>query len=398
MLEMAQVEELERGVAEILVQEEWRARLDDRKPLRIKAGFDPTAPDLHLGHTVLLNKLRQFQEAGHEVIFLIGDFTAQIGDPSGRSTTRPPLSPEQIEANAKTYQEQVFKILNPDKTIIAFNSTWMKSMGADGLIKLAASHTVARMLEREDFTKRYEAGQAIAIHEFLYPLIQGYDSVELNSDVELGGTDQKFNLLVGRELQRQRGQKPQCVMTLPLLEGTDGVRKMSKSYGNYIGILEAPESQFGKLMSISDELMWRYLELLSFESLSTIATWRQQVMAGRNPKEIKILLAQELVSRFHGVSAAKEAHHAFEHRFRDGGVPEDLIEQDLVVGDHGLALPQALKTLGLTDSTSEALRLIRDQAVKWDGQKMLDRDWRLTAGMRGIFQVGKRRFAKVWCR
>ncbi|NDU80236.1 MAG: tyrosine--tRNA ligase [Ferrovum sp.] len=398
MVKMDQVAELERGVVEILTQEEWRGRLLDNKPMRIKAGFDPTAPDLHFGHTVLLNKLRQFQEFGHEVIFLIGDFTARIGDPSGRSATRPPLSTEQIEANAKTYQDQVFKILNPDKTTIAFNSTWMKLMGADGLIKLAASYTVARMLERDDFTKRYEAGQAIAIHEFLYPLIQGYDSVALCSDVELGGTDQKFNLLVGRELQRQQGQKPQCIMTLPLLEGTDGLRKMSKSYDNYIGILEAPESQFGKLLSISDELMWRYLELLSFESLTTISGWRQQVESGRNPKEIKILLAQELVSRFHGVAAAREAHLAFEHRFRDGGVPEDLVEQDLVVGDHGLALPQALKILGLTESTSEALRLIRDQAVKWEGQKMLDRDWRLTSGMKGVFQVGKRRFAKICCR
>ena len=398
MVELAQIDELERGVVEILAQDEWQSRLVDGQPMRIKAGFDPTAPDLHLGHTVLLNKLRQFQELGHEVIFLIGDFTAQIGDPTGRSATRPPLSLEQIESNAKTYQEQVFKILNPDKTIVAFNSAWMKLMGADGLIKLAASHTVARMLERDDFTKRYEAGQAIAIHEFLYPLIQGYDSVALCSDVELGGTDQKFNLLVGRELQRQHGQKPQCIMTLPLLEGVDGMRKMSKSYDNYIGILESPESQFGKLLSISDELMWRYLALLSFESLGTIAQWRQQVASGRNPKEIKILLAQELVARFHGLKAAREAHQAFEHRFRDGGVPEDLVEQDLVVGDSGLALPQALKILGLTSSTSEALRLIRDQAVWWEGQKMLDRDWHLVAGMKGVFQVGKRRFAKICCR
>ncbi|HQT80559.1 MAG: tyrosine--tRNA ligase [Ferrovum sp. 37-45-19] len=390
-------DEIKRGAEEILPETQFKERLESGKPLRVKAGFDPTAPDLHLGHTVLINKLKVLQDLGHDVIFLIGDFTGLIGDPTGRNATRPPLTLEQVAQNAETYQSQVFKILDPQRTTVAFNSTWMNELGAAGLIKLAATHTVARMLERDDFAKRFKAELPIAIHEFLYPLVQGYDSVALRADLELGGTDQKFNLLMGRELQKHFGQPPQTILTMPLLEGTDGINKMSKSQNNYIGINEAPSDQFGKLMSISDELMWRYYELLSFSSLSSIANYRKEVAEGRNPRDIKVLLAQEIVARFHGLAAAKQALEDFESRFRHGGVPENLVEIDIVVGEMGLAIPQVMKQTHLVESTSEAIRLIHNNGVKFNGEPVLDKSFLFLSGMVGIIQVGKRKFAKVNC-
>jgi tyrosyl-tRNA synthetase len=387
--------ELKRGTHEILLEEDLRQRLDSGTPLRVKAGFDPTAPDLHLGHTVLLNKLRQFQQLGHHIMFLIGDFTGMIGDPTGKSATRPPLNREQVAANARTYQEQIFKILDPDKTEICFNSTWMDRFSAADLIQLAAKHTVARMLERDDFHKRYHSGQPIAIHEFLYPLIQGYDSVAMRADIELGGTDQKFNLLVGRELQKHYSQKPQVVLTMPILEGTDGVQKMSKSLGNYIGIADPANDMFGKLMSISDDLMWRYLELLSFRPWSEIEAWRAQVAQGANPRDIKIKLALEICARFHGQAAADHAHDEFVARFRQGALPEDLPEFTFQVAADGLAIANLLKQAGLTASTSEALRLIKQGAVKIDGERVADPHLILSPGSNHVYQAGKRRFARV---
>ena len=392
------LEEIRRGADEILPEDELAERLRSGRPLKVKAGFDPTAPDLHLGHTVLINKLRALQDLGHEITFLIGDFTGLIGDPTGRNATRPPLTPEQVAENAATYKVQAFRILDPERTKVAFNSTWMHPLGAEGLIRLAATHTVARMLEREDFSRRYRSGQPIALHEFLYPLVQGYDSVALQADLELGGTDQKFNLLMGRELQKHYGQSPQCILTMPLLEGTDGVNKMSKSMNNFIVVQEPPQEQFGKLMSISDTLMWRYLDLLSFEPLDTLRRWKKEVQDGRNPRDIKVLLAGEIVARFHGHAAAKQAHEDFEMRFRGHVLPDDLPEQVLEVGREGLSLPQALKQAGLVESTSEAMRLMREGGVRLDGEKILDKAFCLTPGMQGILQVGKRRFARVVCR
>ncbi|MDE2132932.1 MAG: tyrosine--tRNA ligase [Betaproteobacteria bacterium] len=392
------LQEIRRGADEVLPEAELVERLRSGKPLRVKAGFDPTAPDLHLGHTVLINKLKTLQDLGHEVIFLIGDFTGLIGDPTGRNATRPPLTPEQIEANAVTYKAQVFKILDPERTTVAFNSTWMHPLGAAGMIKLAATHTVARMLERDDFAKRYQSELPIALHEFLYPLVQGYDSVALKADLELGGTDQKFNLLMGRELQKHYGQKPQCILTMPLLEGTDGVNKMSKSMNNFIAIDEAPRDQFGKLMSISDELMWRYLELLSFQPLATLRQWRQEVEGGRNPRDIKVALAQEIVARFHGQAAAEAALADFEARFRGNAIPEDIPEVVLAVGAEGLPIAQVLKQSGLTASTSEALRMIEAGGVRLDGGRVEDKGLHLQAGTTVVLQVGKRKFARVVCR
>ncbi|MDE2354332.1 MAG: tyrosine--tRNA ligase [Betaproteobacteria bacterium] len=392
------LQEIRRGADEVLPEAELVERLRSGKPLRVKAGFDPTAPDLHLGHTVLINKLKTLQDLGHEVIFLIGDFTGLIGDPTGRNATRPPLTPEQIEANAATYKAQVFKILDPERTTVAFNSAWMHPLGAAGMIKLAATHTVARMLERDDFSKRYQSELPIALHEFLYPLVQGYDSVALKADLELGGTDQKFNLLMGRELQKHYGQKPQCILTMPLLEGTDGVNKMSKSMNNFIAIDEAPRDQFGKLMSISDELMWRYLELLSFQPLATLRQWRQEVEGGRNPRDIKVALAQEIVARFHGQAAAESALADFEARFRGNAIPEDIPEVVLDVGPEGLPIAQVLKQSGLTASTSEALRMIEAAGVRLDGARVEDKGLHLQAGTTVVLQVGKRKFARVVCR
>jgi tyrosyl-tRNA synthetase len=386
---------IKRGCEELLLEQELAQKLASGRPLRVKAGFDPTAPDLHLGHTVLLNKMRQFQELGHQVIFLIGDFTGMIGDPSGKNATRPPLSREQIEDNARTYKEQVFKILDAGKTEIAFNSTWFESMRAADLIRIAAKHTVARMLERDDFGRRYRGNQPIGIHEFLYPLVQGYDSVALRADVELGGTDQKFNLLVGRELQKDYDQPPQCILTMPLLEGLDGVNKMSKSLGNYVGINEAPEQIFGKLMSISDELMWRYIELLSFQSLSVVEQWRVQVAQGRNPMEIKIGFAKEIVARFHSGAAAEKAHADFESRFKQGGMPEDMPEHSISVEGDLLLLTQILKRVGLTASTSEAGRMIDQGGIRLNGEKVSDKSLALSKGQRFVVQVGKRKFARV---
>jgi len=390
-----QLEIIKRGCDELIVEAEFVEKLKSGRPLRIKAGFDPTAPDLHLGHTVLINKLRQLQELGHHVIFLIGDFTGLIGDPTGKNATRPPLTREQVADNAKTYQAQVFKILDAGRTEIAFNSTWMDKLSSAEMIRLAARYNVARMLERDDFGKRYKSGQSIAIHEFLYPLVQGYDSVALKSDLELGGTDQKFNLLVGRELQKDYGQPSQCILTMPLLEGLDGVNKMSKSLGNYVGIAESPEQIFGKLMSISDELMWRYIELLSFESLATIRKWKQEVEAGRNPRDIKVGFAQEIVARFHDSAAAQKALADFEARFKQGEVPEDLVETPLSTGPEPVLLYQVLKQAGLTASTSEAMRMIEQGGVKVDGQKVGDKALKLAPGGPYVLQVGKRKFAKV---
>jgi tyrosyl-tRNA synthetase len=390
-----QLTEIRRGAEEILVEEELVERLKGGKPLRIKAGFDPTAPDLHLGHTVLINKMRQFQELGHEVIFLIGDFTGMIGDPSGRNATRPALTDEQIAENAATYKSQIFKILDPERTRIAFNSEWMSKFSGADLIKLAARHTVARMLERDDFRKRIDAGKSIAIHEFLYPLVQGYDSVALEADVELGGTDQKFNLLVGRQLQQAYGQKPQIVLTMPLLEGLDGANKMSKSLGNYIGITDAPDEMFGKLMSISDELMWRYFELLSFRTAPEIDALRQQVAAGENPRDIKFLLAGELVGRFHGDAAAVAAKDAFISRFKNNEVPEDLQEFTVEAPDGRLGIGNLLREAQLVTSNGEARRMIEQGAVRIDGERVEDWGLEVASGSTHVYQVGKRKFARV---
>ena len=389
------LEIIKRGCHELLVETELENKLISGKPLRIKAGFDPTAPDLHLGHTVLLNKLRQLQDMGHHILFLIGDFTGMIGDPTGKNTTRPPLTREQVSENAKSYTDQVFKILQPEKTEVVFNSTWMDKLNAADLIKLAATHTVARMLERDDFSKRYRNNQAIAIHEFLYPLIQGYDSVALKADLELGGTDQKFNLLMGRELQKVFGQPQQCILTMPLLEGLDGVNKMSKSMNNYVGITESPKEIFGKLMSVSDQLMWRYFELLSFESLSIIQQWRKEVETGRNPRDIKVKLAQEIVARFHSQRDAEEALTDFETRFKHGALPDEIPESVVQIPDNDIPLSQLLKQTGLTASTSEALRMIEQGAVKLDGQKVEDKSLKIQRGNTVIIQVGKRKFAKA---
>ena len=391
----AAIELIKRGTDALLLEVELIERLKSGRPLRVKAGFDPTAPDLHLGHTVLINKLRHFQELGHRVQFLIGDFTGMIGDPSGKNTTRPPLSREQIMDNARTYEDQVFKILDPDKTEICFNSTWMDKLGAADMIRLASHQTVARMLERDDFAKRYGSNQPIAIHEFLYPLVQGYDSVAMKADVELGGTDQRFNLLMGRELQKHYGQPPQCVVMMPLLEGLDGVNKMSKSLGNYIGISEAPKEIFGKTMSVSDILMWRYYDLLSFRSSTEIAALKRAVEDGRNPRDVKVMLAQELVARFHGARAAEEALADFEARFQRNAIPEDLPEVTIVAGSAGLALFQVLKQAGLTGSTSEAMRMIEQGAVRLNGERADDKGLRLCAGEKVVLQVGKRKFAAV---
>ena len=390
-----QLEIIKRGCDELIVEAEFVEKLKTGRPLRVKAGFDPTAPDLHLGHTVLISKLRQLQDLGHHVIFLIGDFTGLIGDPTGKNTTRPPLTREQVADNAKTYQAQVFKILDAGRTEIAFNSTWMDKLSSAEMIKLAAKYNVARMLERDDFGKRYRSGQSIAIHEFLYPLVQGYDSVALRSDLELGGTDQKFNLLVGRELQKDYGQSAQCILTMPLLEGLDGINKMSKSLGNYVGIAESPEQIFGKLMSISDDLMWRYIELLSFESLATIRKWKQDVETGRNPRDIKVTFAQEIVARFHNPAAAQKALADFDARFKQGEIPEDLVEIPLATGAEPILLYQVLKQAGLTASTSEAMRMIEQGGVRVDGQKVSDKALKLPPGGPYVLQVGKRKFAKV---
>jgi len=390
-----QIAELARGTDEILPENGLEEKLKKGRPLVVKVGFDPTAPDLHLGHTVLINKMRQFQEFGHDVIFLIGDFTGMIGDPSGRNAARPPLSEEEVAENAKTYEAQVFKILDPDRTRIDFNSRWTNELGAAGLIRLAARHTVARMLERDDFAKRYAGGQAISIHEFLYPLVQGYDSVALKADVELGGTDQKFNLLVGRQLQQTYGQEPQLVMTTPLLEGLDGVQKMSKSLGNYIGITDAPGEMFGKLMSISDELMWRYFELLSFRPLHDIDSLKKAVGEGRNPRDVKFELAGEIVARFHDAGAAEAAQAEFIARFRQGAMPDDIEERTVASKDGRLGLAHLLKEAGLVSSTSEAFRMIKQGAVKVDGERVEDKSTELPAGSTHVYQVGKRRFAKV---
>lgn len=386
---------IKRGVEELLPEADLVEKLKSGRPLRIKAGFDPTAPDLHLGHTVLLNKLKHFQDLGHQMLFLIGDFTGAIGDPSGKNVTRPPLSPEQVLQNAETYREQVGKILDPSRMEVVFNSTWMNQLGADGMIRLASRHTVARMLERDDFAKRYAGNQPIAIHEFLYPLCQGYDSVALKADVELGGTDQRFNLLMGRELQKQYGQAQQVVLMMPLLEGLDGVNKMSKSLGNYIGVSEPPNEIFGKVMSVSDELMWRYYELLSFRGLDEIAGLRAEVSAGRNPRDVKVMLAQELVGRFHGAAAAAAALVDFESRFRQGGIPEDLEEVVLESAGAGIGIAQALKAAGLTATTSEALRMIDQGGVRLDGDKVSDRGLVLAAGTTVVAQVGKRKFSRL---
>jgi tyrosyl-tRNA synthetase len=389
---------IKRGCDELLVEEELAGKLASGRRLRVKLGLDPTAPDLHLGHTVVINKLRHFQELGHQVQFLIGDFTGMIGDPTGKNRTRPPLSRDEIARNAATYREQVFKILDPERTEILFNSAWSDKLGAEGIIRLAARYTVARMLERDDFGKRFRANQPIAVHEFLYPLMQGYDSVAMKADVELGGTDQKFNLLVGRELQKDYGQEPQCILTMPLLEGLDGVNKMSKSLGNYVGIAESPGEIFGKLMSISDQLMWRYIELLSFESMTTVRAWREQVAGGRNPRDIKVLLAREIVARFHGARAAEQANEDFERRFRHGELPEDMPEVTLEAPDGDLAVPQLLKLAGLVPSVSEALRMIEQGGVKLDGARVADKALRVARGRKLVAQVGKRRFARILVR
>lgn len=393
--ELEALELLKRGVVETLIDSEFEERLKLDRPLRVKAGFDPTAPDLHFGHTVLINKLRQFQDLGHEVLFLIGDFTGMIGDPTGKSATRPPLTQEQVAANAQTYQRQIFKILDPEKTKILFNSSWMNDLSSADLIKLAASHTVARMLERDDFQKRYSSGQPIAIHEFLYPLLQGYDSVVMKADVELGGTDQKFNLLMGRELQKIYGQPSQIVMTLPLLEGLDGVHKMSKSLGNYIGIDEPANEIFGKVMSISDDLMWRYFELLSFRPSSEINRYHQEIAAGRNPKEIKILLAEELVERFHHKEAAIQAHQDFNSRFARNEIPQDLEELVIEAPEGELKIAYILKQANLAATTSEAIRAVNQGGVKIDGERISDNQLIVKAGTSHVYQVGKRKFAKI---
>jgi tyrosyl-tRNA synthetase len=390
-----QLAELRRGASEVLLESDLLRKLERGRPLRVKAGFDPTAPDLHLGHTVLINRMAMFQRLGHEVIFLIGDFTGLIGDPTGRNATRPPLTPEDIQANARTYEAQIFKILDPVRTRVEFNSNWMGSMGAAGLIQLAARHTVARMLERDDFAKRYRGGQSIAIHEFLYPLVQGYDSVALEADVELGGTDQKFNLLVGRQLQESYGQEPQVVVTMPLLEGLDGVNKMSKSLGNYIGITEPAEQMFGKLMSISDDLMWRYFDLLSFRTNADLERLKRGCAEGRNPRDVKFELGVEIVERFHGAGAGVRARDEFIARFQQGALPEDLAEVTLRAEAAGMGLAHVLKNAQLVASTSEAMRQIRQGAVRIDGQRVEDSARVIAAGSTHVFQVGKRRLARV---
>ncbi len=392
----AALAELKRGTEEILLEKELLERLKEQRPLRVKAGFDPTAPDLHLGHTVLLNKLKQFQDLGHEAIFLIGDFTGMIGDPTGKSQTRPPLSRDEVIENARTYEEQIYKILDPKRTLVMFNSSWLGELSAADLIQLAGKYTVARMLERDDFHKRYRSGQPIAIHEFLYPLLQGYDSVALKADVELGGTDQKFNLLVGRHLQEVYGQKLQVVITLPILEGLDGVQKMSKSLGNYIGISEPPEAMFGKLMSISDALMWRYFELLSFYPLEEIRAWRRACEEGANPRDYKVKLALEIVARFHDAASARKALEDFEARFKYKVLPENLATVRLVApASQGYQIANLLKDAGLVGSTSEALRMIKQGAVRIDGERVADPNCTIAVGETHIFQVGKRRIAKV---
>ncbi len=390
-----QLEIIKRGCGELLLEEELVQKLALDRPLRVKAGFDPTAPDLHLGHTVLLNKMRHFQDLGHHALFLIGDFTGMIGDPSGKNTTRPPLTREQVVENAQSYTSQVFRILKPEQTEVVFNSTWMDKLNAADVIKLAATHTVARMLERDDFGKRYQSNKPIAIHEFLYPLIQGYDSVALKADIELGGTDQKFNLLMGRELQKHFGQSPQCILTMPLLEGLDGVNKMSKSSDNYIGIAESPGEIFGKLMSVSDELMWRYIELLSFEPAGVVRQWRQEVKQGRNPRDIKVMLAQEVVGRFHSKQDAETALTDFEARFRRGVLPDNIPEKILHAENGGLPIAQLLKQAGLTASTTEALRMIEQGGVRLNGEKVSDKTIKLSRGETAVVQVGKRKFARI---
>jgi tyrosyl-tRNA synthetase len=394
-----QLQELVRGADEVLLETELTERLAQGRPLRIKAGFDPTAPDLHLGHTVLLNKMRQFQDFGHEVIFLIGDFTGMIGDPSGKTATRPPLTPAQVQENARTYEEQVYKILDPGRTRLEFNSRWMGQMDAADLVQLAAKHTVARMLERDDFRRRYEAEKPIAVHEFLYPLVQGYDSVALEADVELGGTDQKFNLLVGRQLQQAYGQPPQVVLTMPLLEGLDGVNKMSKSLDNYVGITEPADEMFGKIMSISDDLMWRYFELLSFREIADIEALKARVAAGENPRDIKFLLAEEIVARFHDEAAAERARGEFVSRFRQGGMPTDIEAKDVTSPEPSIGVAQLLRDAGLVNSSSEGMRMVKQGAVKRDGEPIRDPKAQIDVdGSTSVFQVGKRRFAKVTLR
>jgi tyrosyl-tRNA synthetase len=382
---------VERGTDEILPLDELKKKLEKNKPLRIKLGMDPTAPDLHLGHTVVINKLKQLQDLGHEIIFLIGDFTGMIGDPTGKNVTRKPLTKDEVLENAKTYEEQVFKILDKDKTRIAFNSEWMSKMSSADIITLASKHTVARMLERDDFSKRYKSEQAISIHEFLYPLVQGFDSVALQADMELGGSDQKFNLLVGRDLQKQAGMEPQVILTMPLLEGLDGVQKMSKSLENYIGIDESPDSMFGKIMSISDELMWRYLELLSFESLETIESWKQEVQDGENPRNIKFRLAEEIITRFHSKEQAKHAQQNFIERFAKNQTPDEMDEFSF---PKGIKIANLLKDSNLASSTSEGLRMIKQGAAKIDGEKITDKDFEPQVGT-AVYQVGKRKFARV---
>ena len=391
-----QLEQIKRGADELISERELINRIEKKGKLRIKAGFDPTAPDLHLGHTVLINKLKHFQDLGHQVIFLIGDFTGMIGDPTGKNVTRPALSGEEVLANAKTYQKQVFKILDEDATEVAFNSHWMGKFSSSDMIKLASSYTVARMLERDDFGKRYKSGQPIAIHEFLYPLVQGYDSVALQSDVELGGTDQKFNLLVGRELQRDARQEPQCILTMPLLEGLDGVNKMSKSLNNYVGIEDAPSDMFGKLMSISDDLMWRYIELLSFQSIAQMSAWKNEVNDGRNPRDIKVLFAQEIVSRFHDKQSAEAALADFELKFQRGGIPDDVEEFTFDAQDGTFPVVMALKQSGLVSSNSEAIRAIQQGGVRVNGEKISDRNAAIDSGDSVILQHGKRKFAKIF--
>ncbi len=386
---------IKRGCDELMVESELVEKLKTGRPLRVKAGFDPTAPDLHFGHTVLLNKLHQLQQMGHHILFLIGDFTGMIGDPTGKNTTRPPLSREQVLQNAQSYREQVFKILDPQQTEVVFNSSWMDQLGSAGMIRLAAQHTVARMLERDDFHKRYKANQPIAIHEFLYPLVQGYDSVALNADLELGGTDQKFNLLMGRELQKHEGQSPQCILTMPLLEGLDGVNKMSKSLGNYIGITESASEIFGKIMSIPDVLMWRYIELLSSVPLAQLSDWKAEVTHGTNPRDIKVLFAQEMVARFHDAEAARFALEDFENRFRQGGIPDDLPLMRLAWTEARMPIAQAIKQAGLTATTSEALRMVEQGGVRLDGEKVTDKQSRLAANVVMVLQVGKRKYARI---
>lgn len=399
MSRIIDIAEIERGTDEVIPQADFRERFrkasETGRRLRVKAGFDPTASDLHLGHTLLLNRMRAFQDAGHEVIFLIGDFTGMIGDPTGKNETRKPLTREQVAENAKTYQEQVFKILDPDRTRIEFNSRWLDDLGTEGMIRLSAQHTVARMLERDDFSKRYASGQPIAIHEFMYPLLQGYDSVALEADVELGGTDQKFNLLVGRHLQQAYGQTPQCVMTVPILEGLDGVQKMSKSLGNFVGINDAPKDMFGKLMSVSDTLMWRYYDLLSFRSLTDIAQVRAAIEGGANPRDAKMELAIEIVDRFHGSGQGKEAKAAFVEQFSKGALPDDIPEISLPATDGSLPLARALKEAGLVSSNAEGNRMIQQRAVRIDQIRVEDRDLKLEQGRAYLLQVGSRRYARV---